>query len=207
VNGTYYLPDMKSSSAFVRGILGGWETGGIFTATSGASHTVFQNGVQGGNGLQALIGTGYNEPQRPLITGIACDAGRSGNQLYNQAAFTLIGYQIGTLPANIEPRGYCKGPGMVNMDFSVDKNWKVTERFGLQFRMDFFDLFNHPNFRGDQVQGYTVASAVTCGPGQTACSPVNNVVSGQTPTTQFGASTGSVSKAGREMQYTLKLTF
>ena len=66
-----------------------------------------------GNGahpLQSLIGTGYNEPLRPLVTGVSCDSNRSGNQIYNPAAFTLIGYQIGTIPSNLEPRGYCPGP-------------------------------------------------------------------------------------------------
>ncbi len=42
------------------------------------------------------------------------------------------------------------GPGFVNVDFSVTKDTKITERVNLEFRTETFDLFNHPNF-GDPV--------------------------------------------------------
>jgi hypothetical protein len=105
---------------------------------------------------------------------------------------------------------------MINTDFSIDKNWKASERFNIQFRLDFFDLFNHANFRGDQVQGYTSAQNVNCGApvgsngnGATyaACSPTNNIISTQTPTGAFGQSTATTNLAGRELQYTLRITF
>lgn len=38
------------------------------------------------------------------------------------------------------------GPGFNNVDFSVLKNTKLTERLRLQFRAEAFDLFNHPSF-------------------------------------------------------------
>ena len=85
----------------------------------------------------------------------------------NPNAFTLVGYQIGTIPSNTEPRGYCRGPSLLDTDLSVDKNFKLTERVRMQFRMDFFNIFNHANFRGDQIngtQGGTLFSSVNCGP-------------------------------------------
>jgi len=39
-------------------------------------------------------------------------------------------------------------PGIKNVDFSVAKNWKMHERYGLQFRAETFNLFNHTNFNG-----------------------------------------------------------
>jgi hypothetical protein len=232
-NAYFYLPELKGANALERNALGGWELATILTAASGNSHTVFQNGVSdngalvancptvnfagcttgsGTTHLQGQIGTGYNEPLRPLLTGQACDAGRSGNLLYNPAAFTMVGYQLGTIPSNLEPRGFCPGPHLVNTDFSVDKNWKLTERFNMRFALDFFNLFNHPNFRGDQVFGYTPAANVNCGSANAAglflpCSPTNNVVTAQTPTNQFGQSSQTTNKAGREVQYSLKITF
>jgi hypothetical protein len=204
--------------------LGGWELAVIATAASGNSHTVYQNGISENgnlvdteaygplNGLQALIGSGYNEPHRPLVTGQPCDAGRNGNLLYNPAAFTLIGYQLGTLPSNLEPRGYCPGPHLVNTDFSIDKNWKLSERFSMKFALDFFNLFNHSNFRGDVVQGYTPSQNVNCGPADinqmyAPCSPTNNIVTAETPTGAFGRSNETTNKAGRELQYSLRITF
>jgi len=38
------------------------------------------------------------------------------------------------------------GPGLVNFDFSLMKNTYVTESFNVQFRVDFFNLFNRANF-------------------------------------------------------------
>jgi hypothetical protein len=38
------------------------------------------------------------------------------------------------------------GPGFSNVDFSVTKNTRLTERLNLQLRAEFFNIFNHPNF-------------------------------------------------------------
>ncbi len=38
------------------------------------------------------------------------------------------------------------GPGYSNVDFSITKNTQIWERLNLQFRAEFFNIFNHPNF-------------------------------------------------------------
>ena len=38
------------------------------------------------------------------------------------------------------------GPGFSRLDFSLFKDFKLTERFRLQFRSEFFNILNHPNF-------------------------------------------------------------
>src|SRR5262249_13292011 len=43
-------------------------------------------------------------------------------------------------------RGILRGPGRTNVDFSVFKQFSITERLRLQFRGEFFNLFNHPQF-------------------------------------------------------------
>jgi hypothetical protein len=48
---------------------------------------------------------------------------------------------FGTMGRNI-----FRDTGFRNWDFSVAKNWKFGERFGAQFRAEFFNLLNHPNF-------------------------------------------------------------
>jgi hypothetical protein len=48
---------------------------------------------------------------------------------------------FGTMGRNI-----FRDTGLQNVDFSVAKNWKFGERFGAQFRVEFFNIFNHPNF-------------------------------------------------------------
>ena len=43
-------------------------------------------------------------------------------------------------------RGMFRGPGQWNVDFSIFKDFALTERFRLQFRSEFFNLFNHADF-------------------------------------------------------------
>jgi hypothetical protein len=49
--------------------------------------------------------------------------------------------QFGNMGRNIFPDS-----GFKNVDFSIAKNWHFTERFRAQFRAEFFNIFNHPNF-------------------------------------------------------------
>ena len=91
----------------------------------------------------------------------------------------------------------CHGPSLLDTDLSIDKNFKLTERVRLQFRIDLFNAFNHANFRGDQlgsINGGTAFANVNCGPVRpdglyNPCSVTNNVISHQTITNNFGQAT------------------
>ncbi len=43
-------------------------------------------------------------------------------------------------------RNILRGPGRTNLDLSVFKHFAITERYRLQFRAEFFNFFNHPQF-------------------------------------------------------------
>jgi Carboxypeptidase regulatory-like domain/TonB-dependent Receptor Plug Domain len=222
-NLVYYLPDLKGQNEMVQAVAGGWELGAITQYASGTSVSFFQNGLSedttrtigGANGgLSSLFGSGYTNVQRPLASGQSCTAGTGGDQVLNPNAVTLVGYQIGTIPSNLEPMGYCHGPGLVNTDFSVDKNWRVWgERLRIQFRFDFFNLFNHANFNGGNINGInggSIASSVNCGAANGAgqyqvCSPTNNIITRYSPTGNLGQAT--VARNARELQYGLKIIF
>ena len=65
----------------------------------------------------------------------------SGQVFFNPQAGT-----VGSLQ-----RRLLDGPGFWDYDFSLSKNTAITERHRVEFRADFFNLFNHPNFfTGDQ---------------------------------------------------------
>ncbi len=67
-------------------------------------------------------------------------------------------------------RGFVRQPGLKNVDFSVAKNWKFKEKYGIQVRAEMFNLFNRANFNGfDPGLGFTpdrctASDPVSCGP-------------------------------------------
>jgi hypothetical protein len=73
-----------------------------------------------------------------MMPGVNCSSGAHDEYLYNPAAFTLTGFQIGTF--GNAPRGDCRGAKLVNTDFALYKNWKVSmlgnERMRIQFRLE-----------------------------------------------------------------------
>jgi hypothetical protein len=103
------------------------------------------------------------------------------NQWFNPACFSL--QAAGTL-GNLG-RDVAFGPHFINTDIAVLKDTKLRESLNLQFRAEFFNIFNHANF------GLPVATAFS-GAG--------------TPNSQFGKIT-SIVGTPRQIQMALKLTF
>ena len=157
---TSFLWSIPTPAQRVSGaILGGWQVNGIFTAQTGTPFNVTSGQDR------ALVGGGA---QRPNVTGDAhLDTGRPTAQLiqqyFNPAVFVLpaVG-QFGNLGRN----DYY-GPGSWNLDASVFRRFKIRERANLQFRVEFFNALNHPNF-GNPVANI---GAATVGRIQTAGAP------------------------------------
>ena len=227
-NAVFYLPAFAGSSALKREALGGWEMGTIFQALSGNSLTNFYNatitdvnnciapggttipgclGVFNGNisGVDGTAnGAGNINAGRFMTTGVSCNAGEKANQIWNPAAFTLVGYAIGTIGDS--PKGYCHGPKQVNLDLSVYKTWKVGERLSIQFRFDGFNALNHPQFTSGSISQGGVTT-VACG--TTACSPTNNIVTSTSGSlsSNFGKAFSTRPDSERQLQYALKFIF
>jgi hypothetical protein len=139
----YELPFGKGrshqfSSGVTDAILGGWGIGGILELRDGPAYGIVEQ-----TDLTNTFGSG----QRPNIVGQPLKSGWSSrdeviNAYFNTTAFAAPGTGIfGNAPRNI---GYA--PGLVSLDVSVHKRWRLTERFGLSYRCDFFNLPNRPNF-------------------------------------------------------------
>jgi len=227
-NEVLYLPKLQQYNHLVQQTLGGWEANSIFTMAEGSSLTIFTNGGVSGapvngvsSGLSALVGTGYQGNLRPLATQLSATAGRHENTFVNAQHYTLNGYVLGTFPSNLASRGSAQGAPNTNFDGQLAKNWYIKEKYRIKFSMDFFNLFNHPNFNSANLEGsaYNPSAPLYCG-GATAttgtpCSPTNNVVTGmQGPNgtsvpVSIGSGFGQASAVnpGRTLQYTLKFTF
>jgi hypothetical protein len=124
-----------SGNKLLRGVLGGWELTGIFTASSGAPLTV-RAGVD-----RSLSGQGLDTAD--LVGDWHIDRSRSRaaetQQWFNTAAFALPALgTVGTSGINI-----VRGPAMSNVDLAVFKNFSLKERWKFQFRAEFFNALNH----------------------------------------------------------------
>ncbi|MBK9706016.1 MAG: carboxypeptidase regulatory-like domain-containing protein [Acidobacteria bacterium] len=181
-NGVYVLPSFKDKGAFVNHILGDWQVNAIVSLVGGVPIN-----VTSGANTAGLAGAGSQRPN--LVSGVPIYLKTSNPLQYlNPAAFSLPGVgQFGTLG-----RGAIRGPGLANVDFSVNKNWKVRERFGIQFRAEMFNVFNHVNLTG--VDGNLSLQQVA-----------SDSNFGKSTNGQFGYLTGN--RGPREIQFGLKLSF
>ncbi len=219
-NVVYQAPKFANLNAWTRTVAGNWELAGILSYASGSSMTIFAGrsaiGAPGG-----ISGTGANQDNvRPNeVPGQSCYApsGSPKYQWLNPNRWTLVGYKLGTFGnASV---GECLTPGIANTDFSVYKNFKLREKLTMQFRMEFFNLFNKAQFSGNyqdtaninavlsnSVLACTAANINTAG---SACfgKPVNTTVwdAANTRNPSFGQATKD--KGPREIQYALKFNF
>src|SRR5437764_5717382 len=127
-NAVYALPTFKNRGSLVSNILGNWQLNGIVTLLSGTPLDV-QTGISGQYfGLYSNAPAGF----RPdLVPGAPIYLHGPDKTVYlNPAAFKFPAPgQFGNLK-----RGFVRQPGLKNVDFSVAKNWKFKEKYGIQFR-------------------------------------------------------------------------
>src|SRR5215471_6724252 len=157
-------------SGFGRWVLGDWQLNGIFSAYSGLPLDF------------RISSTSLNEPgnaNRPNLTGTFKVLGAigPGSQWFDTSAgvFTAPApATYGTMGRNL-----FSGPSYVNLDFSLFRKFRVTERVGGEFRVESFNFSNTPHFNP---------------PGVTMGNP------------DFGQVTGTLGDP-RRIEFGLKLTF
>jgi hypothetical protein len=203
-NIVYHLPALSAQNAAVRNIAGGWEMASILSYTSGPSLTVLSGntGAPGG-----ALGSGYNSGERPnRVASVSCRAsGGLATNWFSPSSFTLDHYVLGSDPTS--GRGVCEGPGIADTDFSIDKNFKIGERFTLKFSVDFFNFFNKVQFRGDSINMSLSNGGTVCDAANPCAGYANNTLKWDPSLVQgnFGQLTND--RGPREVQYGLKLDF
>ncbi len=212
----YNLPTLQNTNRLIRGALGSWELGSLFNVSSGSSYTPVISGISNVNDPSG-IGNGAGKQRPNLVPGQPCRNPSFDNfQWVNPNRYTMNGFQLGTV--GTAPIGDCLGPPTRRVDLSVSKNFHITERIRMQFRMDAFNLFNHPQYGslGDN-QGYvnigfnapnTAGSPEFLDKNGLPTTTLANAVSIQnsTPNAQVGT-VGTASDRNREFQYSLRFTF
>jgi outer membrane receptor protein involved in Fe transport len=120
-------------------ILGGWQAEGILLFHTGQPLTpsLIQNRSNAGGSRPDLIGN----PNLPKSQ-------RSAQAYYDSSAFGLPAqFTFGNAG-----RGTLTAPGFNNVDFSLIRNIAIAEKQALQFRAEFFNLFNHTNFDFPEIR-------------------------------------------------------
>jgi hypothetical protein len=131
---TWNVPGSARSS-WLGALSRGWGLDAIVTARSGLPFDVT---------AARDIGFGSFALRPDLISGVPvflANPNVAGGVLVNSAAFVVPTGRQGDLGRNI-----LRGPGMWQGDLSVRRSFRVAERLRLLFRVDTFNVLNHPNF-------------------------------------------------------------
>jgi hypothetical protein len=143
VMGSYELPFghgrywLANAGGVKDKLIGGWTFNTITTLMSGFPLTPQVGANRSGDG-------DTRNPDRPSLNPAFSGSVMEGSasQWFNPNAFVLPA--AGTY-GNLG-RGTLRGPGLVSMDVSLLKDTKLTEKVGMQFRAEFFNVLNHTNF-------------------------------------------------------------
>ncbi len=137
------LPFWRKPQNWYQQVLGNWQVNGITTYMTGTPLTVVDESFN----YDAPEVTGFSA-FRPNLVGNPNNGPKTVAEWFNTSAFRRI--DLSTTPAGLygtEGRNVVQGPGFANWDFSAFKNIPVAELKTLQFRAEFFNLFNRANFR------------------------------------------------------------
>jgi hypothetical protein len=204
-----------SSNNVAQAVLGDWEVSGVTTVHSGEAFDALLTGDVTNTGAFSARPDRIHNPYDfsfNVAEQAALGCSNPGHQTldcwFNQAAFAVPALAPGQSSARMfgnTERAVLRGPDLVNFDFSLYKTFHFGERFGLQFRTEFFNIFNHPNFwltnvgngGGSSGAGYFNAQNVDLA----ACTASNNCQKGGAQITQ------TVPDNQREIQFGLKLQF
>jgi len=219
-NFVYNLPTLDGMDKVVRHALGSWELGSIINLTSGSSYTPVIGGLSNVNDPSG-IGNGAGAQRPNIVAGQPCknpNFDKNGDfNWVNPNRYTMNGFKLGTI--GNAPVGDCLGPPTRTVDMSLSKNYRLTERVQMQFRIDSFNLFNHPNF-GNPGNGTNSTVGINFNATNSAGSPefltatgapttsLANAVSVQntSPSSKPGI-VGTASDRSREFQYSVRITF
>ncbi len=161
LSGGYELPFgkgkhfMSDASGVTDRVVGGWSVQWITTLQGGQPITL----ACANNTLQS-VGCGALFTGQPLKLGLHTDSNGKLSWFGNPAAFAdPATCAAGACTfANLGGVTQVPGPGFHRLDFSIFKDFLITERKKLQFRTEIFNLTNHPNFNAPGFGGNGVVA-------------------------------------------------
>jgi hypothetical protein len=136
VASVYELPFGKNTRGVLRHVIGGWSTNGIVALQSGLPMTPQHSGDAGSMGT--------NQALRPDLV---CNPNLPRGEQTVEKFFRTECLALQTpMRYGTSGRAVITGPGRIGIDLSLVKAIRFSEHTNLQFRSEFFNAFNHPNF-------------------------------------------------------------
>jgi len=152
-------------------ILEGWQAGGVWRWYSGRPQNIFSargtlNRIANSTTNEATFLGGMNAQK------VCDDAGiyktpqgvfwlpteylrNPGSGTTTGASTALFGHPTAGNLGDVSNRLKCEGPGLFRIDMNFVKRTYITERINFEFRAEFFNIFNHANFRTNS-QNFTI---------------------------------------------------
>ena len=170
-------------------LVGGWSLNGIYTRMSGEPFSVRSNvrTLDNSHDSRAAI-------IKPVEAKLQEKVGVAGPVVFADAS----AFAIPAAGSDGAGRNIFIAPGYWNIDLGINKTFRLTERFKLDFRTEMFNAFNHANFDNPRDASTGSPSILSTVFGQTCCAAV------APPTTQTIIQTG---ESARVIQFALKLKF
>jgi hypothetical protein len=152
---SYQAPSFHPDNMVLRGLnavlIKGWVFDNMFTAQSGLPIDVTLQRDSGGYDVNPITlhpDIVFGQPfwlSNPTV---------AGGKYVNPAAFKAPANVLGPVQSVTQgnlPRNYLRQPAFWQYDVSIGRDFKITERFKLQYRAEMFNALNHPNFTGYSV--------------------------------------------------------
>ncbi len=201
-NWTYRIPDGSQfvKNAAAKLVLDGWQFTGFLTVLSGQTGSVSYNvtGVPGGFNFSGSPTTGISRIQVTDFNNMFKTPANSLDFGLNPAAFSIPA--LSQLGLGNAPPVLFFGPGSWSTDISLFKIFKIKEKAELEFRMETYNTFNHPNYgnpAGSSLQYQTPWNNGNFGPN-------NNIYFGSFLSS---AGTVSISSTARVSVLAMKVRF
>ncbi len=202
----YSFPQLEGKSHLMQETLGGWQATSIVQTRSGLGQNVEVTSGFFGNFMRP-----DTVPGVPVRLPSASWPGSS----YNINAFALNPKFDGVYgdPSTIGTvgRNSLRGPAFAQVDLSALKDFALTGKVKLQFRVDLFNILNHPNFANIDTGicssvTYPNATSAVCTPNTT--NPAAHVGFGTASATIAGADGNQIGTGtARQTQLALRLNF
>jgi len=205
-NVMYRVPALINYQGRIANALNGWWIAGIVSMQSGLP----LNPIIGNRSLSnnpAAAGTANDRPNLDPSFNRATVITHNPSNWFNE---TMFGVPLAGTLGN-EPRNFLRGPDLKNVDFAINKDTKADflgEQGIVQFRTEFFNILNRPNFANPNatVASFTSPAAIQCGPQYAVKSCQVGSSSALAINTTAGQITSTITTS-RQIQFSLKLIF